>query len=379
MRISEVLLILRTAGDFLIVRAAAVIPSVKIRAPAIILCVSAAVYVPTAHAQKLRSGVDLTRVVVSVLDNERRPVRGLTKADFTIRVDGQVRKIVVCETLDIDARRILSLPTIGDSTADRSQQSELPRVLVLVIDDAMMDMDDLWAVEKVREISQTIIRNLGSADLASVAFTISGRQLELTSNVSDLSRAVEQFKPRGPLGHLGSVYTLRTLQNTVDGMREFTDQRKALYYIGAGVRINPVAVSGQTTIGVPGDARALEAEKHALLQQIVTSASTAAIPIYAIDPYGLVVSNAGGDPRKRQRDFMQTLAANSGGRAIVNTNEFGSGLQRIARENSYHYLLAYETLPRDLTKTTLKLEVETRRKGVLLRAPKRIRPGAIKP
>jgi VWFA-related protein len=344
-------------------------------ATAIILCGCAGAYFPAAHAQKIRSGVDLTRVVVSVLNGERLPVKGLTAADFTIRVDGQVRKIVVCDTLDIETRSTLSAPTIGDPTADRPQQRELPRVVVLVIDDAMMDMDDLWAVEKVREISQTIIRNLRPADLASVAFTISGRRLELTNNVSDLTSAVDQFRPGGPLGHLGSVYTLRTLQNTVDGMREFTDQRKAVYYIGAGVRINPVAVSSPTALGVPGDGRALEAEKHALLQQIVTVASTAAIPIYAIDPYGLVVSNVGGDPRKLQRDFMQTLAANSGGRAIVNTNEFTSGLQGIARENTYHYLLAYETLPRDLTKASLRLEVETRRKDVLLRAPKRIRPG----
>lgn len=348
-------------------------------ATAIVLCVCAAAYVPTAHAQKLRSGVDLTRVVVSVLDQKRLPVKGLTEADFTIRVDGQVRKIVVCDRLDTDAGRAVSVPAVASSNGDRSAPRDLPRVLALVIDDAMMDMDDLWAVEKVREISRTVIRNLAPTDLASVTFTTSGRRLELTNNVSELSKAVEQFKPGGPLGSLGPVYALRTLQNAVDGLREFTDQRRMLFYIGAGIRVNHAAVSGPSAIGVPGDSRALEAEKHALLQQIVTAASTAAIPIYAIDPYGLAVSSAGGDPRKLQRDFMQTLAANSGGMAIVNTNEFGTALQHIALENTYHYLLAYETLPRDLTKKSLRLEVETRRKDVLLRTPKWIRPGGVKP
>lgn len=344
---------------------------------AITLCACALVCWPTLHAQKIRSGVDLTQVVVSVLDRERLPVRGLTAADFTIRVDGQTRKIVVCETLDTEVRKPPSLSLLGASTVDGSEKRNIPRILVLVIDDATMDGNDLWAVEKVRDISQSIIGSLGPTDLAAVVFTISGR-MELTNHAAELLRTVEEFKPGGPLGSLGPVYVLRTLQNTVDRLREFTDQRKMLFYVGGGVRINHAAVSRPSSMGVPGDSRALEAEKHALLQQLVTTASTAAVPIYAIDPYGLVVSSIGGDPRKLQRDFLQTLAANSGALAVVNTNEFSTGLQRIARENTHHYLLAYETLPKDLTKSSLKLEIETRRKGVLLRAPKRIRPGTVR-
>ena len=40
-----------------------------------------------------RAGTDLVQVDVSVLDGKRRPVRGLTAADFTIFEDGQPRDI----------------------------------------------------------------------------------------------------------------------------------------------------------------------------------------------------------------------------------------------------------------------------------------------
>lgn len=40
-----------------------------------------------------RGGTDLVQVDVSVLDGKRRPVRGLTAADFTVLEDGQPREI----------------------------------------------------------------------------------------------------------------------------------------------------------------------------------------------------------------------------------------------------------------------------------------------
>lgn len=42
-----------------------------------------------------RSAVDLVHLDVSVLDSRRRPVRGLTPADFTILEDGQPQRMTV--------------------------------------------------------------------------------------------------------------------------------------------------------------------------------------------------------------------------------------------------------------------------------------------
>jgi hypothetical protein len=50
-----------------------------------------------------RTGVDLVRAEASVLDKDRRPVRDLTAADFSVRENGQERPIVVFSPVDLPA------------------------------------------------------------------------------------------------------------------------------------------------------------------------------------------------------------------------------------------------------------------------------------
>ena len=43
---------------------------------------------------KFRTGVDLTRVEITVLDKDtRKPIKGLTAEDFVIKVDGDVQRV----------------------------------------------------------------------------------------------------------------------------------------------------------------------------------------------------------------------------------------------------------------------------------------------
>ena len=345
--------------------------------PTLVVCLIAVGVCTTLEAsrtlaqQKIRSGIDITRLVVSVLDRQRLPVKNLTGEDFTLRIDGERRKVLACDPLHFETT--LNDLTNQESTDSRQLSVDLSRIITIVIDDAMMAGDDPWATEKVREIAREIISRVGETDSAAVLYTASGQSFLPTNNKEDLLRAVAKFRPQGPLGNLGPLYSLRTIENAVASLRDFTDRRKMVFYIGGGVRVNSRMLAQPTAIGVSGDARGLEAEKHAILLNVVSIASTAAIPIYSIDPYGLLVGVGGSDPRKLERDFLKTLAANSGGFAIVSRNEFSSGLQRIIAENTDNYLLAYETLPKDLTKSILRIEVRTTLKNVVVRAPQQIR------
>ena len=49
-----------------------------------------------------RLGVDVVHVDVSVLDDKRRPVRGLTAADFTVLEDGKPRPVTVFNPIEIE-------------------------------------------------------------------------------------------------------------------------------------------------------------------------------------------------------------------------------------------------------------------------------------
>ena len=49
---------------------------------------------PEPSGQTFRASVDVVEVDVSVLDRDRRPVRGLAQGDFTILEDGKPQKVV---------------------------------------------------------------------------------------------------------------------------------------------------------------------------------------------------------------------------------------------------------------------------------------------
>src|SRR5215213_4812686 len=51
-----------------------------------------------------RTGIDLVFVDVSVLDRDRRPVRGLQATDFVVREDGRIRPIAAFSAVDLPDR-----------------------------------------------------------------------------------------------------------------------------------------------------------------------------------------------------------------------------------------------------------------------------------
>src|SRR5205823_52209 len=69
---------------------------------------AAAGLVSTTAAQtppsRFRAGVDLVQVDVSVLDKDRRPVRGLVASDFTVTEDGQPRPVAAFGEIDLPPR-----------------------------------------------------------------------------------------------------------------------------------------------------------------------------------------------------------------------------------------------------------------------------------
>ena len=56
---------------------------------------------PSPPRPTFRAGVDAVQLDVSVLDKERRPIRGLTAADFTVLEDGKPRAIVAFSAIEL--------------------------------------------------------------------------------------------------------------------------------------------------------------------------------------------------------------------------------------------------------------------------------------
>lgn len=64
------------------------------------------------------SGIDVVRLDVSVLDKDRRPIRGLTPADFVITVDGTPQPIVGFDEVVLPPREPPTAPWMRDVAPD---------------------------------------------------------------------------------------------------------------------------------------------------------------------------------------------------------------------------------------------------------------------
>jgi hypothetical protein len=143
-----------------------------------------------------------------------------------------------------------------------------------------------------------------------------------------LLTAVSRFRPGFGHRELYEQYVLSTLSNVVDALADAPVHRKALIYISGGIFLNMEAIASPNTMERFGDQQGRMGRHLQKLLDLFQKARQADVNIYSIDPYGLTVSD-----RKLARDFLETLASNTGGIAVVNTNSLEPAVSRIFAEN----------------------------------------------
>src|ERR1041384_5703302 len=79
-----------------------------------------------------RAGVEVVDVDVSVLDKNRRPVRDLTAADFTVLEDGKPRPVVAFTPVELAPRELPPARWMGEVVSD-AQTNDLQREGRLVV------------------------------------------------------------------------------------------------------------------------------------------------------------------------------------------------------------------------------------------------------
>ena len=88
-------------------------------------------------------------------------------------------------------------------------------------------------------------------------------------------------------------------------------------------------------------------------RDVFAAAQQAHVTVNPVDTMGLRISGT--------RDEYLTVADNTGGRAIVATNDFTPGIRRIFTENSSYYLLAYQPTHADEDGTFRRIAVKVQR------------------
>ena len=358
------------------------------------------------QAPTFRSRIEIVQLDVSVFDKQRQLVRGLTETDFTILEDGKPQKIVGFSTFDVDDASPPATGWMRDvppdvTTNDLKAES---RLFAIVMDDAMIPQDP-FSIKASKEIAKSIIDKLGPDDLTAVVFTGDNRKTQdFTKDKTKLLAALDKFNP-GLTGYrFGSdsppcttppcpapvdtdlwfyQSAVRTLDNLADYLAAVPNRRKALFWVSPGVPVGPCEPArGQpnTPLGAAPPCKFTEGwviDLNHKTDEVFRKAQRANVTVYPIDPTGLggirnyltmrVGETAAIFNTTLMQDYLMATAANTGGRAVMNTNEFGPEIGEIFEENKSYYLIAFEpSNPKD-DGTLRKLSVKVNRPDVDVR------------
>ena len=350
-----------------------------------------------------RGGTEITALDITVLDNNRHPVRGLTQSDFTIIEDGQPQRIVAFDAVDLPDRVDPPAKWMVNVTPDIATNSmNDSRLFVMVMDDSMMGADPR-AFQAAKKIAHRIVDELGPADLMAVVFPRDNRNTQdFTSDHTKLNVAIEHFT----IGFTGmgkssnlplpaeapdvDAFHKQSSIDTVAAAAEFLgtvpDRRKILVYVSTGVAVplpesvligdNSSAASGT------GSAIALADQMKDLewrASELVRLAREANVAVYTIDPCGLRVPSPLPGPCQPGDEvtYLQGVAVATGGHATVNTNSFDAGINGIFRENASYYLVGYRSTSSKPATSTRRVDVKVNRPGVEIKFRHTYRPEQI--
>ena len=344
---------------------------------------------PRPPTPQFRTSVEVVHLDVSVLDRQRRPVRGLKPEDFTVFEDGKAQSIAVFQAVDIPDPEPPSAPWMRDVVSDVRSNADVQerRLFLLIMDDAAIQAGPR-AINTAKDIARKVIDGLGPSDLAAVVFTLDNRNAQdFTADRARLLHAASRFNvgfrdmgldvPGQDDGYF--AFSANVVESAVDILSSMPDRRKAIIYVSQGIPVN-LEETGFASPGLPAGggispvlATALASRVRTQLTRTFERARRANVNVYAIDPCGLRVPGEMGGSNKPlcapgvEQEYLRTVADNTGGRAVVDTNEFDTGVKGILAENASYYLLGYQPRDQRFDGKVRRLEVKVNRPDVEVR------------
>jgi VWFA-related protein len=357
---------------------------ISISLPLALCALFAAAQQPPTFTEEIQ--VRVMDLDVSVTDRNGRPVTDLRREDFTVRVDGKPVPIDYFARVD---EGTIHAPDLATASPDqvleayrRGEQAFVPRHFLLYVDlGHLAPGGRKRALESLRDL----VTRMGPDDRGRVVmFDRRSKELtEWTSGKEELFAALSRVEKAG-VGMsrlLTERQTLREIDSTSRrSSREFIARsyaeqeraevrqllddvnselatlaplagKKAFLFLSGGFEFQPGYAMASYALG-QANRLALETRNFSQeLEQIVRRANAAEITFYTIDARGLEgegVSASNDDPllgrpgvsflaREDSQQGLVTLARETGGLALLNSNDFGKGLARVYQDVSVYY------------------------------------------
>jgi VWFA-related protein len=318
-------------------------------------------------AVHFRVHVDLTTVQVMASDKKGEPVRNLAKEDFQLYEEGERREILSLDEVDAQAAN----SALGVNLTDESALSRGKTVLI-VFDDTAIGSEYLQAARKAA--AGFVRRNMRSHDVFAVAaFGMSMQILQnFTGEKEAVLKAVES--PAGANAGGGPIYfenLLRELARIIPSLGRIRGQKTVLIYAQAALSTGGLSqlpqvssmgiddVIGRRSVAVQ-TARG-SGTLESTYKDLLEAARRANVVFYTVDPGGL------NSPDPSIALSLRSLATESGGYSILDTNALDSGLDGLDRQISNYYILGYQSAAKAQDGGYPKILVRTKLKGISLK------------
>jgi VWFA-related protein len=358
-----------------------------------------------------------------VTDNKGNAIENLTENDFEVYEDNKLQKVESFRYIKVEGNPLEGeLPRQIRTTWD--EETELARddvrLFVIFYDDYHVRRGSALAVK--RQLTDFIRKNVGPMDILGVMYPLTPfSTIGYTRNHEAVIKEIESwdgrrfdYRPRNEFEERYAYYpaeTVERIRNQVSlsalealatGLGTKREGRKSIILISEGysnylppqLRDPSAALPG---VGNPnrgslaGERNADErnAEQRAQffsftdllsdMREVFTAANRANCAIYALDPRGLAAFEFDIDQGVGQQldkasldaglNSLRTLADETDGRAIINSNDLVKGLAQMVKDASSYYLLGY-TASSPTDGKFKQIRVRVKKPGLQVRARK---------
>jgi VWFA-related protein len=347
-----------------------------------------------------RAETRLIEVDVIVTDRDGQVVRNLTKDDFQILEDGQPQAITSFSFTDrpMPVRQARGAAPAPERDTTTNTGATAGRVYVILMDspstsgpgngDRLGPVYDEFARRFAREFVENHLSPSDTVAVVHVQGSVREGQ-ELTTNRRLVLDAIGRYgrgqsgasaaPAYGPEMVARNYATYRALQDVAERLGAMGGRRKAILWVGGQIRFDP-STAGCPTDEIPPrpDPQAMCAIRRssasllAAYRDAIGTATRNNVSVFPIDPSGL--SPAMGIGELERQAALRMVAEDTGGRAVVNTNDLEKNYSAIVQDTSTYYLLAYAPTTAHRDGKFHRIEVRTR-PGLRVRA----RPGYFAP
>ncbi len=335
---------------------------------------------------KFSTNVHLVVEDVSVKDKDGKPIEGLKAEDFVVTEDGKPQTISFCQYQNLpdtpaDApstpliRRDTEVAAVTATQISPEAPGDLRykdrRLLSIYFDmSAMPQADQLRALDAAEKFVKTqmaapdlmaIMEYTGGAVKVMQDFTDDRERLLTVINtiIAGEAQGFDEDAMDASNGDTGAAFgqddsefnifntdrQLAAIQTAI-GMLKSLNEKKALIYFASGLRLNGI-------------------DNQAQLRAMTNAAIRANVSIWSIDARGLVAQPPMGDATKaspggvamysgqsalanasnfsRSQDTLYAIAADTGGKALLDYNDLGKGIVEAQKGLGSYYVIGYYT------------------------------------